>query len=393
MWVRKRLDIGWSDFCYGGLRCFWPSKARQETIEKLWAGNGHALVCLSVRTGFDLLLRALDFPKGSEVLMSALNVPGMMRVAEENGLKPVPLDIDGDGLRPSIAGMRRAITPRTRLLVVAHLFGARLDLGDINTLARERGLLTVEDCAQAFDGVPFAMPPGCDVAMHSFGPVKTATALGGAVLTVRDGALADRMRAIERRYATQSRLRYGLRLLKYAGLKALSYRLPFSALAGGLALAGCDYDVWLKEQVRGFDDAQFLAQLRQRPCMPLMALLAWRLRRFDAGRMAGQQKRGRRLAERLGEAFPPVGKDAAAHIFNLFPVRARDPMRVMAMLRRHGFDASMRGSMAAVSAPANRPEWEPALARRLLDGTVFLPLYPEMPNAEVERMADTLLEV
>ena len=386
LWPRKRLDIAWSDFCYGGFRCLWPGGDRSKRIESSWTIDGHAILCLAVRTGFDLLLQALRLPKGSEVLMSALNVPGMMRVVEENGLKPVPLDVDGDRLRPTIQAVRQAITPQTRVLVTAHLFGARLNLADLNALARQRGLLVVEDCAQAFDGVPFALPPQCDVAMHSFGAIKTATALGGAVLTVRDAGLADRMRDIQRRYAKQPRRRYLLRLAKYSALKALGGRLPFSALAHALTWASIDYDAWLKKQARGFDDSLFLQQLRLRPCAPLTALLSRRLRRFSTDRANNQQKRGLELAARLGAKFPTAGKDAERHAFDLFPLRVGNPKRTLAALRRCGFDACTHGSMTTVKAPQDRPDLEPARAQRLLEEIVFLPLYLEMPQVEVERM-------
>ena len=390
LWPRKRLDIDWEDFCYGGLRCLWPGGGCSKRIELSWTINGHALVCLSVRTGFDLLLQALRLPKESEVLMSALNVPGMMRVVRENGLKPVPLDVDGAGLRPTIQAVSQAITPQTRVLVTAHLFGARLNLAELNALARQHGLLVVEDRAQAFDGVPFAMPPQCDVAMHSFGAIKTATALGGAVLTLRDAGLAERMRDIQRRYTKQPRRRYLLRLIKYSALKALGGRLLFSALAHALTSAGIDYDAWLKKQVRGFDDAQFLRQLRQRPCAPLTALLARRLRQFHPDRANNQQKRGLRLAARLGATFPIAGKDAERHAFDLFAIRVGNPKRTLAALRRCGFDACTPGSMTTVKASQDRPELEPARAQRLLEETVFLPLYREMPQAEVERMAEVV---
>lgn len=319
--------------------------------------------------------------------MSALNVPGMMRVVEENGLKPVPLDVDGDSLLPTIQAVRQAITPQTRVLVTAHLFGARLSLAELNAQARQSGLLIVEDRAQAFDGVPFAMSPQCDVAMHSFGAIKTATALGGAVLTVRDADLAARMRDIQRRYAKQPRRRYLLRLAKYSALKALGNRLPFSALAHALTSAGIDYDAWLKKQVRGFDDAQFLRQLRQKPCAPLTDLLARRLRQFDPDRANKQRKRGLELAAQLGAKFPAAGKDVERHTFDLFPLRVGNPKRTIAALRRCGFDACAHGSMTTVKAPQGCPNLEPARAQRLLEEIVFLPLYREMPQAEVERMS------
>ena len=376
LWPRKRLDISWSDFCYGGFRCLWPGGGRSKRIESLWTIDGHAIMCLSVRTGFDLLLQALRLPKGSEVLMSALNVPGMMRVVEENGLKPVPLDVDGDGLCPTIEAVRQAITPQTCVLVTAHLFGARLNLAELNALARQRGLLVVEDRAQAFDGVPFAMPPQCDVAMHSFGAIKMATALGGAVLTVRDADLAERMRVIQSRYAKQPRRRYLLRLVKYSALKALGGRLPFSALAHALTWAGIDYDAWLKKQVRGFEESQFLRQLRQIPCAPLTDLLARRLRRFSPDRANDQRKRGLELAARLGAKFPTAGKDAERHAFDLFPIRVGNPKRTLASLRRCGFDACTHGSMTTVKAPQGRPDLEPARAQRLLEEIVFSAVLP-----------------
>lgn len=392
LWPRKRLDIAWNDLCYGGFRCFWPGGGRSKRIESLWTSNGRALVCLSVRTGFDLLLQALRLPKGSEVLMSALNVPGMMRVVEENGLKPVPLDVDGNSLRPAIQALRQAITPQSRVLVTAHLFGARPNLAALNAQARQSGLLVVEDRAQAFDGVPFAMPPKCDVAMHSFGAIKTATALGGAVLTLRDAGLAERMRGIQRRYIKQRRRGYLLRLAKYSALKALGGRLSFSALSHALTWSGIDYDAWLKKQARGFDDSLFLRQLRLRPCAPLTALLSRRLRRFSTDRANDQRKRGLELAARLGAKFPTAGKDAERHTFDLFPLRVGNPKRTLAALRRHGFDACVHGSMTTVRAPQDRPDLEPARAQRLLEEIVFLPLYLEMPQAEVERMSLVIRE-
>ena len=309
MWVRRRLDIGWGDLLYARLRCALPASERDRArararIEAPWAGDTQALVCLSVRTGFDLLLRALDLPKGSEVLMSAINVPGMFRLVAEHGLTPIPLDVDSDSLRPSADQMRRVLTPRTRMVVVAHLFGTRLDLSDLRTLAEQHGLLVVEDLAQAFDGVPSALPSGCDVALWSFGPIKRATALGGAVVAVRDPALAERMRGIEAGYAMQSRWRYRLRVAKYAGLKVMSYRLPFRALVKCLTLTGHDHDAWLQRRVRSFDAASFPDALRRRPCAPLLGVLNLRLRRFDLSVAARQRERGERLASLLRDVCP-----------------------------------------------------------------------------------------
>ena len=390
MWARRRLDIGWLDLGFALLACIVRGKGSAAPLgarlESSWGGDAPALVCLSVRTGFDLLLRALALPRGSEVIMSALNVPGMFRIVEENGLVPVPLDIDPERLAPSPDDLRRAVTPRSRVLVIAHLFGSRPDLAQLNEVAREHGLVVVEDRAQAYDGVPGGLPPECDVAMYSFGTIKTATAIGGALLTIRDESLAARMAAMASDMPAQSRWRYLVRLLKYAGAKALSYRLPFGLLMRLLGFARVDPDAWLRQTVRGFDDRAFLAAIRQRPCAPLLALLERRLQRFDPVPRRRQRQRGEMLATLLGPGYPIAGA-AANQTYDLVPVRVANPERATAALRAHGFDAAVRGSMAVLGRSAGG---EPAAASRLLRETVFLPLDAAMPDREVRRMAEAV---
>ncbi len=100
MWVRKRLDIGWRDLAFALANCLWP-RSREviaESVERMWDGSDHAIACLSVRSGFDLWLEAIALPPGSEVLVSAITIPDMVRIIEEHGLVPVPVDVDPDHL-------------------------------------------------------------------------------------------------------------------------------------------------------------------------------------------------------------------------------------------------------------------------------------------------------
>ena len=77
-------------------------------------------------------------------------------------------------------------------MLIAHLFGTRLPLQRFAEKAQDHGLLLWEDCAQAFDG-RYAGHPEADAVMFSFGPIKTATSLGGALLRLRDCELLTRM--------------------------------------------------------------------------------------------------------------------------------------------------------------------------------------------------------
>ena len=253
MWARARLHIGWSDLAYGLWSCLHsaPRAILTRRTEAYWSSEDDTLACFSVRSGFDLLLQALSFPRDSEILFSALNVKGMIKIARRHGLVPVPVDLDIPHMGPSLEALERAITPKTRAIVVAHLFGTRLDLDGVVELAKRHNLLILEDCAQAFDGHLYAGHPDSDVAMFSFGPLKTATALGGALLRIKDPGLLARMRQIQAGYPKQSRGAFLVRVLKFAGLKVITSRPVFAIIHRFFRAGGKDYEDSISNSVRG----------------------------------------------------------------------------------------------------------------------------------------------
>src|SRR5437660_1562780 len=228
MIVRKKLDIGWTDIAFGLGACLLPgdAQAAQKRLEAAWSPAGDAIACLSVRTGFDLLLAALALPAGSEILVSAITIGDMVRIIERHGLVAVPIDLDMASLSIRAELISEHVTARTRAIVVAHLFGSRMAMEPITAEARRHGLLVIEDCAQAFAADGYRGSAQSDVSMFSFGPIKTSTALGGALLRVRDPGLRAAMRAEQRDHPEQRRSAYVRKLVKCAALKVLSYRLP-----------------------------------------------------------------------------------------------------------------------------------------------------------------------
>lgn len=101
---------------------------------------------LSVRTAFDLYLKALDLPRGSLVVCSALTIPDMVTIFEEHGLVPVPVDLDPETLAPEPGALEAEVArcggggggggaasggeqqqkQRVRAIYVAHVFGAQV---------------------------------------------------------------------------------------------------------------------------------------------------------------------------------------------------------------------------------------------------------------------------
>ena len=391
---RKRLDIGWLDLLRGIALCLWPHKraTAQQRIEAIWGEKGETLACLSVRSGFDALLETLDFPIGSEIAMSAITIGDMSRIAEEHGLVPVPVDIDHQHLAVDPELLVRALTPKTRALVVAHLFGSRMDMEGILRLARERELLVIEDCAQAYTADGYTGDPQTDVSLFSFGPIKTATALGGGLLRFRNRSLRAKVAEHQKKWPAQSRTRFGRRLLKYGLLKFLSWRLFYSAFTSACRLVGRHHDEIVAASARGVTGADFFAKIRQRPSAPLLALLACRLRGYHARRIEERVDIAR-LVDSLLDGTERPGKQARHHSHWIFPIMHPDPDGLMRHLWKCGFDAT-RGpsSLCAIAAPPDRPGGGTPEADRLMRQILFLPVHTGLSREDAERLARAIAE-
>src|SRR5581483_428277 len=138
------------------------------------------------------ILKALDLPAGSEVVVPALTfwvIPELARVA---GLTPVFADVDPRTFTLDPASFERVITPRTRAVVPTHLYGLPCDMDPILAIARRHGIAVIEDCAHALGATYHGKPVGTlgDAALFSFQTLKPLNAFGGGLALIRDGVAA-----------------------------------------------------------------------------------------------------------------------------------------------------------------------------------------------------------
>jgi hypothetical protein len=346
--------------------------AARAALEAAWAPAGDGLAFLSVRSAFDCALTALDWPPGSEVLVSEVNIREMVDLVRQHGLVPVPLPVDPRTMQPPPDAIDRAVTQKTRGVLLAHLFGAQADAAAFFARARRHGLFCFEDAAQAFSSPAERGDRRADVSLFSFGTIKTATALGGALARVSDPALAARMAAIQRTWPIQPRRRYasrlGLALFFLALQTPLLYTL-FSALCRLRRADGCAVVRGLTRSFRGLDGAAYLRALRHRPCAPLCRAVRRRLATFT-GRTARRLEARRRWGvEVAASAFVP-GAAHAAHSHWLIPVQVDDVERAQDALRAVGIDGSSPSNLVSLG-PAPGP----------MERLVFVPAYPELPRA------------
>jgi perosamine synthetase len=395
MWVRTQLKIGWSDLLSGLARSLRSQDrlAELRKAEAYFSDSGDTMAAYSVRSGFDLLLQALDLKPGDEVIFSALNVRGMVKIVKEAGLVPVPVDLDLAHMAPSVERLKAAITKRSRVFVVAHLFGTRLDLGPLFKLAKARGLITVEDCAQAFNGRNYPGAAAADLNMFSFGPIKTATALGGALIRVKDEKLRARMRALQIQYPVQPEAKHRKRIVQFMGLKLITARPVLGGIYRFYRAKGQDYEDKLADRVRDVAPLKTAKNMRFQPSATMLHLMNRRLSRFDMEQVSARQRKGERLSGLIGTSVVQPAQANAHHDYWVFPVLVSEPRKFIEALRREGFDAADLPRSQHISAPADRPGLEPATAAGVMRDLIVVPCYEAMPDSELVRQAAVIRRV
>lgn len=395
MWVRKRIDITPGELIRGMIACF-SFENRGPILERIHAhwGPDQTFTCLSVRSGFDLLLSTLNWPDGSEILMSGMTIPDMPKIVREHGLVPVGLDLDVENLSVSAEEIRRRITPQTKAIVVAHLFGGLSDLTPILEVAREHRLLVIEDCAQAYVGSHYKGDDRTDISMFSFGAIKTNSALAGGILVCRREELLNRLNRAHLKWDTQTRLTYLRRLIKYSGVKLMSTRAICRMIAWALRRVGKDHDQLAVKLSRGFSGGDFFKKIRQQPSMPLLKVLERKFKHFDDGGIVRRTQRGFNLDRRLRSSVDILGSDMDRPTYWVFPVLVENPDEFVRHLWKHGFDATTSCSLENVGRRSEASKPTPENLENvefILEHLVFLPFDLKMPNKELKRLADTIL--
>lgn len=156
--------------------------------------------CVGVGNGLDALtlsLRALELPTGAEVLVPSNTYIATILAVLQAGLKPVLVEPDLSTYNIDPELLPAALTARTRVVCVTHLYGKPCRMDEVVPFARDHGLKVIEDCAQSHGArVQGRMTGTFGIAgCFSFYPTKNLGALGDAGAIVTDDAdFADRLR-------------------------------------------------------------------------------------------------------------------------------------------------------------------------------------------------------
>ncbi len=387
MRARKKLDISWTDLFHGFAKSVVSRKPEiaRHPLEQRWSATGNSLAALSVRSGFDLVLQCLALPKGSEILLSAITIRDMASIIEQHGLHAVPIDIHPETCSIRYDLLAAAVTSKTKALLVAHLFGSRMPMDEIILVAQHFKLFVFEDCAQAYAADGYRGHPDSDVSMFSFGPIKTATALGGAMLSFKDKDLCRTVSELQQQYPIQSKTQYRGKVIKYALIKAMTYRLPYTIFVAICRLFGASHDQIISKAVRGFSNENLLSNFRYQPCYALLSLINRRIRMYIPQQLISRIQSALAMSSYLTD-ISVIGRKADMHCHWLLPIQSQNAHLLVQSLWDQGFDAT-RGATSMLAVPAGINYRDATDAIRIMSHIVYLPIESGMRIAELQKLA------
>src|SRR5438445_7135497 len=162
-------------------------------------GVAHGVAVASGTDALMLALRACGVHAGDEVLLPTFTFVATGSAVSALGARPVFADIRPETYNVDPAELERRVTPRTRAIVVVHLYGLAADMDPILAFAKARKLPVIEDNAQAIGASYKGRRTGSlgDLACLSFYPTKNLGAYGDAGMVVTNSAkLAERIRTL-----------------------------------------------------------------------------------------------------------------------------------------------------------------------------------------------------
>ena len=164
-------------------------EALEEEIARL-CGAAHGIGVGSGTDALVLALRACGVAGGDEVILPPFTFVATGSAVSALGAHPVFADIHPNTYNIDPAQLERRVTPRTRAIVVVHLYGLAADMDPILEFARKKNLPVVEDAAQAIGAAYKGRRTGSlgDVACFSFYPTKNLGACGDAGMIVTNSA-------------------------------------------------------------------------------------------------------------------------------------------------------------------------------------------------------------
>ena len=346
-----------------------------------YLGVNHAAGCGSGTEALVLALNACNVKPGDEVITTAFSFFATAEAIASVGAIPVFVDIREEDYNIDPGKIEYAITEKTKAILPVHIFGAPADMDSINAIAKQHGLIVIEDDAQAIGAEYKGKHAGAlgDIGCFSFYPTKNLGAAGdGGMVTTNDDDLYIMVKAYKEHGAGEAgartfEIQEGIEETINTTEEATELYNPYKYY---------NYVIGHNSRLDAFQAAVLTVKLK-------------RLDEYNTNRATIAKKYFEGLTDRI--ILPKYSKEIKP-CWHQFVIRSEHKSELCAYLSERGvgngtfYPVPLHKQKAFNKSNSRVPGGSLPVAEMIASQSVCLPVFPEMQDEQVQYVIDTINE-
>jgi perosamine synthetase len=380
-----------------------PANKKLEQELQTFLGVPNAVAVDQARVGIYLAIKAVVTPERPRVVMSPYTVYDVVNMVIAAGGEPVFADIDRPSCNIDPVEVEKLVDDKTSAVLVTHLHGLAADIEPIGKLCRERGVMLIEDSAQAFgikSGKQFLGTHG-DIGVYSFGLFKTVNSFFGGAVVCKDEAVAEKIRFLQANYSAPKRMRMLKRLIQGLVFDVASFPIVFKAFT---------FWVFRYGTLSGNEHIQKITKSEQNPVLRdhLPKAYQQNMSEVQAGMVLKQLdqvevKQKARIETAIlyhdalqgrNDVITPRNPPSEGNGCLAYPIQVENRQEIIEMLMREGRDCAPQHLNNCADLEIFKPWYRDCPNARIASKSVILlPTYPRYGEREARRNIAVLTQL
>jgi perosamine synthetase len=190
-YLNECIDSGW-------ISSEGPFVEKFERQMARYVGRKYATACSNGTAALDIAVSALNLQEGDEVIMPSFTIISCAQALTKLGVKPVLVDSGYNSFNMNVKDIESRITPKTKAIMIVHIYGLTVDVDPIINLAKRFKLRLIEDAAEVIGQQYKGKKCGSfgDISIFSFYPNKHITTGEGGMVLCDDSLLDERSKSL-----------------------------------------------------------------------------------------------------------------------------------------------------------------------------------------------------
>jgi len=288
------------------------------------------VITYSVRTSIYTYLKMKNYPSGSKILITSINIPTILDIIEHLNLEYIPIDLNLNTLDMNSGDLSYKIQEEDiKCIIYSHLFGKINDINKIIDICEERSIDFIEDCAECFTE-SYRGNPRANMICFSFGSIKKCSCFGGSSTFIKNKDELDEFKNELKRYKYQTTFSYIIKLIKYFFISFLTNNKYINIIFRYVSrLCNINTTDLFVSLIRNIPAKNLINNISYQPCRMLTQYLLCRIQHYKDDSIINEKY----ITDNLSSSYViPGNKSTYPNNYWLFPIYYRNINEIMKKL-------------------------------------------------------------